>query len=106
MPLFRIVQASGKERLISDARKGGHNFYVSEEETIWVPSADFIPEATRILLSTVAEGTWSEGPEVVPDWAIPTAFPDDLDDAYGQCPAKPEQQRACIVCWFDPDSKV
>ena len=65
MPLFRIVQASGKERLISDARKGKHNEMVTEEETIYVPSADFIPEALRVMYEAIAKGPWSEGEDAV-----------------------------------------
>ena len=27
---------------------------------------------------------------------------EDLDEAYGQCPARPDQSGACVVAWLDP----
>ena len=47
----------------------------------------------------------TRGGEAIPDWAAPVAFSDDLDDAYGQCPGRPDQQRVCIVSWFDVSAR-
>ena len=62
----------------------------SEDEAIFVPTADFVPEAVKLYANAVAEGPWSEGPEIIPEWAHVTMSTEDLDDAYGQCPVAPE----------------
>jgi hypothetical protein len=62
MPLFVIEQTS-KDRLISDARRGGHNESVKEIETIYVPSVDFIPETLRDAAIRIAASPWGVGGE-------------------------------------------
>lgn len=106
LPLFRIVQSSGKVRLISDARRGGHNEMTSEEEAIFVPTADFVPEAARMYANAVAEGPWSEGEGVLPEWAHMTISTEDLDEAYGQCPVERSHLRFAVVCWYSVEHKA
>ena len=107
MPLFVIEQAL-KDRLISDARRGGHNEAVHEIETIFVPSIDFIPEVLRGLSSRIRASTWCShtepdaGTAWLPPWAQPMMGTEDLDEAYGQCPARPDQRGACVVAWHCP----
>ena len=103
MPLFIIEQAS-KDRLISDAKRGGHNKVASELETIFVPSVDFIPECLLGLSREIRKSPWFTEADSrrcwLPDWAQPVMGTEDLDEAYGQCPAMPSQRGACIVAWY------
>ena len=103
MPLFIIEQAS-KDRLISDAKKGGHNAVVSELETIFVPSVDFIPECLLGLSREIRQSPWLASETTwLPDWAQPVMGTEDLDEAYGQCPAMPSQRGACVVGWYSTE---
>jgi hypothetical protein len=114
MPLFLVEQPS-KDRIISDACRGGQNEAVHEIETIYVPSVDFIPEVIQALSTGVRSSSWwksmtgsshteeqSAEPPFLPEWAQPLMGTEDLDEAYGQCPAKPEHRGACVVAWYDP----
>ena len=95
MPLFVIEQAS-KDRLISDAKKGGHNSAVHEVETIFVPSADFIPEVLRNATSALRESSWlrpggrfslsqtDSAYHWLPPLFQPVMGTEDLDEAYGR----------------------
>ena len=81
---------------------------------IYVPSVDFIPEVLRALSDAIRSSAWTSGlaeglPEEgsdsyswLPDWAQPVMGTEDLDEAYGQCPARPDQRGACVVAWHDP----
>ena len=110
MPLFLVEQAL-KDRLISDAKRGGHNEAVHETETIFVPSVDFIPEVLKALGDHIRSSTWHQASTGslapvdtawLPSWAQPLLGTEDLDEAYGQCPSRPDQRGACVVAWHDP----
>ena len=103
MPLF-IVEQTNKDRLISDAKRGGHNSVVYELETIFVPTIDFVPECLLGLSREIRNSPWVTEDEKqrawLPDWAQPVMGTEDLDEAYGQCPAMPSQRGACVVAWY------
>ena len=108
LPLFFVSQSSGKDRIISDACHGEHNDVVIEQDTIVTPSPDFIPEASRLLVEAIDKGAWRQpGPARcrLPDWAHLVASTDDLEDAYGQCPAHPSHRAVCIVAWYSEDKQ-
>ena len=108
MPSFRVIQGSGKRRLISDAKRGGHNSATFAEETIYTPSVDVMAESCRLLFRAISEGPWcnyqdqgkSESSGGLPPWAEMVASTEDLDDAYGKCPGHPDHRGACVVAWY------
>ena len=85
MPLFINEEAGGKQRLIANAKGGGHNEWTSDEETLFVIAVGFasdaalmiMDECTKLHLPTEASG-WTterlleEMPEMPEDWAATT----------------------------------
>ena len=50
MPLFINEEAGGKQRLIANAKGGGHNAWTSDEETLFVIAVGFAADATHMIL--------------------------------------------------------
>ena len=74
MSRFIVTQSCGKQRVIDDARRSGHNHATMMEETIFSISVDFIP-ATLKCLQQVCHDQGNELPEM-------ELSTDDLPDAY------------------------
>ena len=105
MPSFQVIQATGKRRLISDAKRGGHNEVTIHWETIYTPSIDIVPECARLLIEAIVHGPWGEDMAQdgsLPDWAEVVGSTEDLDDAYGECPGHPDHKGVCVVAWYSP----
>ena len=58
MPLFALRQ-NNKDRLIADGRRGGHNGYTYEQESLRPPNVDFVAFAVRAVILAIRE---EEGP--------------------------------------------
>ena len=97
VPRFRITQASGKQRLIDDAKQGSHNLATDMEETIFTIGIDSLPVYVRRLALVVMHFCGE-----LPPWFLPTACIMDLPDAYRGCPVDPRQRGLTIAATFDP----
>ena len=94
--LFCLLQGL-KRRLIADAKRAGHNQWISEEERLLVISIDWIAEAARAIVDYV-KAKWST--DASSEWLSLGLALQDMADAYRQVPIDPSQMRANIVCWF------
>ena len=84
VPRFLVTQASGKQRLIDDAKQGSHNSATDMEETVYTVGIDSLPVYVRRLALVVRHfGGY------LPEWFLPTACIMDLPEAYRGCPAIP-----------------
>lgn len=112
-PMVRCVIHQGdKDRLIDDARRGGHNEWSSFSETIFTIGADYSPETARALLEAFLR---SEGVEpkqaktsrvsALPEWAALEVGADDLPGAYRGCPVSKRDQGANVFAYFDPEAR-
>ena len=111
MPLFINEEAGGKQRLIANAKGGGHNAWTSDEETLFVIAVGFAADAAlmiteecvKIHLPTGAtEWQRDELLAQMPDWVQCGLGCDDMTDAFRQSPVSPEQQGFNVVAFFAP----
>ncbi|CAE7451206.1 unnamed protein product, partial [Symbiodinium sp. CCMP2456] len=78
---FVITQPDGKQRVIDNARKTGHNAHTYMLETIHTVSVDFVASCVRDVFRTL----FSNCSDAVPppcDWMAVRLGTDDLPDAY------------------------
>ena len=94
--LFSLQQGQ-KTRLIADAKRAGHNAWISEDERLMVISIDWVAEAARALLASV-QSRWTQ--QEMETWFDLGLALQDMSDAYRQVPIDPQHQRANVVCWF------
>ena len=100
---FLIVQPGGKQRVIDNAKRTGHNDHVQMLETIFTVSVDFIACAIRDVVNLLS----SDGdhlPAQVDDWLDVRVGTDDLPDAYRGHPVLQSQLNFSVVAIFVPDS--
>ena len=97
VPRFLITQASGKQRLIDDAKQGSHNLATDMEETIYTIGIDSLPVYVRRLALVVSHFCG-----YLPEWFLPTACIMDLPEAYRGCPVHPSQRGLTVSATFDP----
>ena len=109
IPRF-LLQQRDKERLIDDALRGGQNGNTHTCETIYTLTVDWLGEVLSAMCLAIASEWGDLGPEastaavleVLPEWFQPVLGVDDLPDAYRGCPIHPDDQRGCIVAYWDP----
>ena len=94
--LFCLDQGD-KQRLIADAKKAGHNTWVSKEEKLLAISIDWAAQAAREILQLVFD-KWNRTD--VQDWLQLGLALADMSDAYRQVPIHPDPRRANIVSWY------
>ena len=68
MPLFINEEAGGKQRLIANAKGGGHNEWTSDEETLFVIAVGFAADAAVMITD---ECTRMHLPEGTPEISTP-----------------------------------
>ena len=111
MPLFINEEAGGKQRLIANAKGGGHNAWTSDEETLFVIAVGFAADAAHMILEECIRlhlpPDASEWPtekllEEVPEWIQCGLGCDDMVDAFRQSPVAPKQQGVNVVAFFAP----
>ena len=95
---FLIIQPDGKQRVIDNARKSGHNRHTSMQETISTVNVDFVASVAR-MVNTALETHWSDPP----DWLDLRLGTDDLPDAYRGLPVQDDHLRFSNVAIFVPD---
>ena len=98
---FMIVQADGKQRVIDNARKSGHNQHTTMNETITTVNVDFVACVGR-MLATALFGHGPLPPDV-PSWLGLRLGTDDLPDAYRGLPVCDDHLRFSVVAVFVPD---
>jgi len=96
MPLFLHKEGSGKNRLIADGKRGHHNRWTSEEETLFVIAVDFVTSVAAAYREAIVEKF--EGK--VPWWAYLALGTDDMIDAFRQSPVHGEQLGANVVAFY------
>jgi len=113
MPLFINEEAGGKQRLIANAKGGGHNRWTSDEETLFVIAVGFAADAALMVME---ECTRLHLPPDAPDWATETLLDempewtqcglgcDDMTDAFRQSPVAPEHQGVNVVAFYAPSA--
>ena len=92
---FLIVQPDGKQRVIDNARKSGHNIHTSMQETISTVNVDFVASVAR-MVNTTLETHLCEPPE----WLDLRLGTDDLPDAYRGLPVQDDHLRFSNVAVF------
>ena len=111
MPLFINEEAGGKQRLIANAKGGGHNAWTSEEETLFVIAVGFAADATHMTMDECIKLHLPRGATGWPTTDIVSAMPewsqcglgcDDMTDAFRQSPVAPEHQGVNVVAFFAP----
>ena len=111
MPLFINEEAGGKQRLIANAKGGGHNAWTSEEETLFVIAVGFAADATVMIMEECikmhlpqesSEWTTEQLLAAMPGWAQCGLGCDDMKDAFRQSPVAPEHQGFNVVAFFAP----
>ena len=110
LPLFVVTQSSGKQRLIADGKRGQHNQHITEEETLFIISADFASHAARTILEAMLDVAGHEdhgGPvdtvaAALPECTQRTLGLEDMKDAFRQVPPEPGHERVNVVAWFSP----
>ena len=111
MPLFINEEAGGKQRLIANAKGGGHNEWTSDEETLFVIAVGFAADAavmitdecTRLHLPEGASNmTTQQLTDTVPDWIQLGLGCDDMTDAFRQSPVTPAHQGVNVVAFYAP----
>ncbi len=111
MPLFINEEAGGKQRLIANAKGGGHNAWTSDEETLFVIAVGFAADAAlmvmeefiRMYLPPEAQA-WSieKTLAALPEWVQCGVGCDDMTDAFRQSPVAPEHQGLNVVAYYAP----
>ena len=99
---FMITQECGKQRLIDNARKTGHNLHTELSETITTTSVDFIASTARMVATSLLPG--DSLPQEPPQWLSLRVGTDDLPDAYRGLPVCEEHLRFSVVAVFVPHS--
>jgi hypothetical protein len=111
MPLFINEEAGGKQRLIANAKGGGHNEWTSEEETLFVIAVGFASDATLMIMDECRKlhlpeeaSDWTTEKLVaeMPEWVQVGLGCDDMTDAFRQSPVAPEHQGVNVVAYFAP----
>ena len=111
MPLFINEESGGKQRLIANAKGGGHNSWTSEEETLFVIAVGFAADATHMAIDECTKLHLPQGATDWPTSEILAALPewtecglgcDDMTDAFRQSPVAPEHQGINVVAFFAP----
>ena len=111
MPLFINEEAGGKQRLIANAKGGGHNEWTSEEETLFVIAVGFTADATIMMIEECIDlhlppdaSSWPTERllKEMPEWADCGVGCDDMTDAFRQSPVAPEHQGVNVVAFFAP----
>ena len=114
MPLFINEEAGGKQRLIANAKGGGHNAWTSDEETLFVIAVGFAADATHMILEecilhhlppNASQWPTEEILAALPEWARCGLGCDDMVDAFRQSPVAPEQQGVNVVAFFAPSKE-
>eukprot|EP00439_Symbiodinium_sp_Y106_P049214 s186_g6.t1 len=126
---FLIVQPDGKQRVIDNAKRTGHNDHVQMLETIFTVSVDFIACAVRDVLNLLSADGHDLPPTVsvdfiacavrdvlnllsadghdlppqVDSWLDVRVGTDDLPDAYRGHPVKQSQLNFSVVAVFVPN---
>ena len=59
MPLFINEESGGKQRLIANAKGGGHNAWTSDEETLFVIAVGFAADAALMITEESASDSTS-----------------------------------------------
>eukprot|EP00972_Heterocapsa_arctica_P038236 5629813-Heterocapsa_arctica.AAC.1 len=115
MPLFINEEAGEKQRLIANAKWGGHNEWTSEEETVFVIAVGFAAEA---MFTVVEEYVHLYLGEAAKDWPIEKLLGvrpewlncglgcDDMTDAFRQSSVAPGQQGVNVVEYYAPSQKA
>ena len=99
---FLIVQPDGKQRVIDNTKRTGHDDHVQMLETIFTVSVDFIACAVRDVLNLLsADG--HDLPPQVDSWLDVRVGTDDLPDAYRGHPVKQSQLNFSVVAVFVPN---
>ena len=115
MPLFINEEEGGKQRLIANAKGGGHNKWTSEEETLFVMAIGFIAEAAYTLVEEYAKMYLPEGAERwptekllshLPEWLECGVGCDDMTDAFRQSPVAPVHQGTNVVAFYSTGKKA
>ena len=99
---FLIVQPDGKQRVIDNAKRTGHNDHVQMLETIFTVSVDFIACAIRDVVNLISD----DGdvlPAQVDDWLDVRIGTDDLPDAYRGHPVLQNHLKFSVVAIFVPN---
>ncbi|CAE7257437.1 unnamed protein product [Symbiodinium microadriaticum] len=100
---FLIIQPDGKQRVIDNAKRTGHNDHVQMLETIFTVSVDFIACAIRDVLNLISVD--GDGlPPQVDDWLDVRVGTDDLPDAYRGHPVLQSQLKFSIVAVYVPNA--
>ena len=99
---FMIIQADGKQRVIDNARKSGHNLHTAMSETITTVNVDFVACLGRMLATALFDS--DSLPKDLPPWLGLRLGTDDLPDAYRGLPVCDEHLRFSIVAVFVPES--
>ena len=94
---FLIIQPDGKQRVIDNARKSGHNTHTSMQETISTVNVDFVASVAR-MVNTALETHRCDPP----DWLDLRLGTDDLP-AYRGLPVQDDHLRFSNVAIFVPD---
>ena len=111
MPLFINEEAGGKQRLIANAKGGGHNEWTSDEETLFVIAVGFAADAAVMVTDECArlhlpeetsKMTTQQLIETMPDWIQLGLGCDDMTDAFRQSPVAPEHQGVNVVAFYAP----
>ena len=115
MPLFINEEAGGKQRLIANAKGGGHNAWTSEEETLFVMAVGFAAEAVYTIVDEYIEvflppesRAWplERLLNELPEWLQCGLGCDDMNDAFRQSPVSPDHQGTNVVGYYSPTKKA
>ena len=98
---FVIVQPDGKQRVIDNARKTGHNAHTSMLETIHTVSVDFIACCARDVLQAIFPRCRDAVPPSC-SWLTLRLGTDDLPDAYRGHPVSVDHLRFSVVSVWVP----
>ncbi|CAE7839424.1 unnamed protein product [Symbiodinium sp. CCMP2592] len=99
---FVISQPDGKQRVIDNARKTGHNAHTQMLETIHTVSVDFVASCSRDALHTLFAGNHDLSPPAC-DWLLLLRLgTDDLPDAYRGHPVAEEHLRFSVISVWVP----
>ncbi|CAE7402748.1 unnamed protein product [Symbiodinium sp. CCMP2456] len=100
---FVITQPDGKQRVIDNARKTGHNAHTYMLETIHTVSVDFVASCVRDVFRTLFPNCSDAVPPPC-DWMAVRLGTDDLPDAYRGHPVDDDQLRFSVVSIWIPGS--
>ena len=115
MPLFINEEAGGKQRLIANAKGGGHNEWTSDEETLFVIAVGYAADAALMVMEEVAKMHLFKDPSTtataeitdeLPEWVQLGLGCDDMTDAFRQSPVSPQHQGVNVVAFFSPTKKA